>query len=262
MTTATLTPQEGVHLRLGGVIGGEWKKMWSVKSTWIIYLIAAAFALTFAGITAHTYNDGQMAMWDNPMSLILGPVSIASILIAILAILTVTGEYGTGSIRPTMTAVPGRLPVVFAKAAVNAVVVFVFFALVSLVMFYVFTTMTSGTDIGALSLRDDQVLSTLFHYSVASAYYALLGVALGFLLRNTAGAITFFVAVVMILPDLARLLPWEWVDTAMNYAPAQLVGPLQGFESDVSMGAAYLGIAAWLIVAFGFAGLVVKQRDV
>jgi len=50
---------------------------------------------------------------------------VSQLAIAVLGLLVTTGEYTTGMIRATVTAVPKRLPVLWAKALVYAVVAFV-----------------------------------------------------------------------------------------------------------------------------------------
>ena len=77
--------------------------------------------------------------------------------VAVLGILTVTGEYSTGSIRSTMSAAPKRLSVLWAKAAVFGAVVAVLFTVMVFLTFFLTQALFSGTDLGGVSLSDDGV---------------------------------------------------------------------------------------------------------
>ena len=53
----------------------------------------------------------------HPLDIALAGVNVAQLAIAVLGVLLISGEYSTGSIRSTFTAVPKRLPVLWAKLA-------------------------------------------------------------------------------------------------------------------------------------------------
>ena len=111
------------------VIVSEWTKLWSLRST--RYSLAAAFLLTIGvaalacGVVVHHWP--QTSLHDrqdfHPLEVNLAGVQIAQLAIGVLGVLVITGEYSTGMIRATMTAVPKRLPVLWAKAIVYATVV-------------------------------------------------------------------------------------------------------------------------------------------
>jgi ABC-2 type transport system permease protein len=56
-------------------------------------------------------------------------VNVSKLAIAVLGVLLITGEYSSGMIRATFTAVPKRLPVLWAKLAVYALVSFLCIAI-------------------------------------------------------------------------------------------------------------------------------------
>ncbi|MGZ4417361.1 MAG: ABC transporter permease, partial [Gaiellaceae bacterium] len=98
----------------------EWTKLRSVRST--RYSLAAAVAFTIGlaalacAVVAHHYPS--MSLQDradfHPLEVNLVGVQLAQLAIVILGILVITGEYSTGMIRASMTAVPKRLPVLWA----------------------------------------------------------------------------------------------------------------------------------------------------
>ena len=84
----------------------------------------------------------------------------------------------------------------------------------------------SLSDAGALR----SVLGAALYLTVAG----LTAIALGALLRNTAAAITTFVAVFFVIPPLTLLLPASLTDRFVQYLPANIGGVLTGGTSGVA----------------------------
>jgi ABC-2 type transport system permease protein len=90
---------------------------------------------------------------------------------------------------------------------------------------------------------------------------AITALALGALLRNTAAAISTFVAVFFVIPPLAPLLPASWSGHSVQYLPsnagAMLLGgtnglahplsPWTGFAVMCAYAVALISLAAWRI---------------
>src|SRR3954467_9786725 len=104
------------------VFMSEWTKLRSVRST--KWALAAAFVLSIglpalaAAIVAHhwAHMDPRDQADFNPLDISIVGVQIAQLAIGVLGVLVITAEYSTGMIRASMTAVPRRLPVLWAKA--------------------------------------------------------------------------------------------------------------------------------------------------
>src|SRR5262249_43482323 len=113
------------------VVVSEWTKLHSLRSTrWSLgvgVLLTVAFPVIFATVTATHW--AHMSAHDradrHPLDIALAGVNVAQLAIAVLGVLVITGEYSTGMIRSTFLAVPKRLPVLWAKTGVFAVVTFV-----------------------------------------------------------------------------------------------------------------------------------------
>src|SRR5690349_24207141 len=113
------------------VLRSEWTKLVSVRSTgWS--LLAAVFLtiglpMLFAAVTSSHW--GSMSPHEradrHPLDIALAGVNLSQLAIGVLGVLVITGEYSTGMIRASLTAVPKRLPVLWAKTAVYAFVSFV-----------------------------------------------------------------------------------------------------------------------------------------
>ena len=113
------------------VIRSEWTKLRSLRST--VYSLLAAFVIVVAlGILISAARAGHLdseSLSDrlsfDATATSLSGVFLAQLAIGVLGVLLMTGEYATGMNRATFAAVPRRLPVLWAKAIVFAVVAFV-----------------------------------------------------------------------------------------------------------------------------------------
>ena len=96
----------------------EWTKLRTLPGTW--WLLLAVIALTAAvGIGADTAATCSAAgCGQDPARIALSGVDLSQAVVAILAVLAISGEYSTGMIRTTLTAMPRRLSVLGAKAVV------------------------------------------------------------------------------------------------------------------------------------------------
>lgn len=123
-TTAPATVAPAYRVTPYRVLRSEWHKLWTLRSTWINLAATAVLTLGMgAGISAAYDGSGEGGL-DTVVFVLLG-TQFATINLAVLGILATAGEYSTGQIRATMTAVPRRLPVLWSKAAVLAAVAFV-----------------------------------------------------------------------------------------------------------------------------------------
>ncbi|MCH7230366.1 ABC transporter permease [Glycomyces sp. L485] len=274
MTTALMTENPAVYtppaqykLSAAGLLRGEWTKFWSLRSSWIVLVCAAVFGAGIAVAVAATYDGGiPPEAGLHPIDFTMVGVGLSAVFIAILGVLFITGEYSTGSIRSTMAAAPKRTGVLWAKAAVFGAIVFAMYATVVGATFLVTQVLLDGTDMGGVSLSDPDVLRVLAGgYVAATVYLGLLGLAVGAILRNSAGAIGFYIGVIIILPNLAGLLPWEWVGDITPYAPGNVANVLSTFDTAgtaLSVGQAWLWMGIWTVFSFGLAAVLLKRRDV
>ena len=98
----------------------EWTKLRTLSGTWwllltVIALTAAVGSAAAATVTCQTAGCGQ-----DPARIALSGVDLSQAVVAILAVLAISGEYSTGMIRSTLTAMPRRSTVLAAKAVVLA----------------------------------------------------------------------------------------------------------------------------------------------
>lgn len=262
---ARLDGEEDYRLTARGVLRSEWTKLWSLRSTWITLIGAAALTPVLGMMVAGAYQPGDADGGEfDPVALPLFGLNITKLAVAVLGVLTISGEYSTGMIRSSMAAVPRRLPVLWAKTTVFGAVVLAIFLPVCFLTFLLAQPFLAGTELAA-SLSDPGVTRAIVGSAAFTGYGAVLGLTIGSLLRRPAGAIAAYVGVVMLLPELARMLPWEWVDEIVRYLPFDVGESLLSATrqpGDLATPVAYLMMAAWAAAGLGAAALLLRRRDV
>src|SRR5262252_8219723 len=212
LTPAAPAPVPALRVTQGRVLLSEFTKFRSLRSTMWTLLAAVVLMIglgaLFSGVTAsqyHTFSAADRAAF-NPVTTSLNGVVFAVVAFGVLGVLLTGGEYSTGMIRSSLTAVPRRLPVLWGKVAVFAGSIFPVSLVASFLSFFLGQALLSSHHLGVPVTAHDALRSI-----IGAALYVtaagLIGLALGALLRNTAAGITIFAAVFFVLPLLAGLLP-------------------------------------------------------
>jgi ABC-type transport system involved in multi-copper enzyme maturation permease subunit len=188
--------------------------------------------------------------------------TIAQVVLGVLGALVFTSEYSTGLIRTTLTAVPRRVPVLWAKAIVVAAASFATMVASLSVAFFVGQAVYSGGGPSA-SLSDPGVLRALLAAALFPTVIAVMGVAFGALMRHTATAIGILVAILFVVPVLFETLGGVWA-RATEYLPGEAGQSMTAVitqPGDMSPSVALLVLLGWIgaLLAAGTAAL--KRRD-
>ena len=249
------------------VLRSEWIKMRSLRST-TLTLVAAVATMVGAGWIIGGVTN---AYWSTlrPEELLtfsaidrtLVGYNLAQLAIGVLGVLLVTGEYATGMIRATFGAVPRRLPVLWAKAALYAGVTFVLMLVAALVAFLggQWFLGVHGTTLSAHGALQGIV--------GVAGYLTLIGVfavALGFILRSTAGGVATLFGLLMVLPGLGMLLPSSWQHHLLPYLPSNAGASMistHATAGSLSASSSLLVLLAWVAAALVGAAVLVTQRD-
>jgi len=169
-------------------------------------------------------------------------------------------------ITATVAAVPRRWKVVLAKAVVLTAVVLPTALVASFAAYGVGMWLLSANGAATVSLSDDGVLLSVAGMAGYLTAIALLGLALGVLLRSVASSIATLIAGVLILPNITgALLPDSW-DTLLQYLPTQAAGSFTavGSSTDATLGstAGAIVLATWVVVGLLGAIVSITKRDV
>jgi len=255
----------------GRVLRSEWAKLWSLRSTWITLALGVVALLAFGSIAAARYKSGigpgrlqdQDFATATAASLALFGVPIAQLALGVLGVLFAAGEYSTGLIRSTLAAVPRRLPVLWSKAAAYGVVAAVVAAAGAVGAFLIVSAIVSGTP-AAMSLSGDGVVRSLLGAGLYLGLVAVIGVALGVLLRSVAGGISVLVAAFMLVPGLVLLLPQSWRDNVSEYLPGNAgssIFDLHHQAGTLSAGAGLAVLVGWTVLALAGAAYRMVRKD-
>ncbi len=120
------------------LVRSEWMKLWTLRSTWwvvaITVLAQAGFTWMGTYFTLQNVTPEEMGIDASTVgpAFVQSGIMIGQLVISVLAVLAITGEYSTGSIRSTFSAAPRRIDAVLAKALVVLVVAFITGALATL----------------------------------------------------------------------------------------------------------------------------------
>ncbi|WP_334173242.1 ABC transporter permease subunit [Sinomonas sp.] len=265
------------------VLNSERIKFLSLLSTRILLLCGVVLLVGFAALQAWGIGQvtrsvqnggtpGPRAEALNTTSAILhlpaGGVSFAQLIVGALAVLMISSEFTTGMSRATFAAVPTRWPVLAAKGVYAAVVGFV----LTYVGAYI-GGLVAQPILGNYSLHLDMGSWDVQRFMLLNATYvaavALMGLALGALLRNSAGAIVTLVALLFVLPIIFQLIPGDFFTEARKYLPTNAADAMFEAGQSGSLNTAYLEpwqgtlvLAAYVVVLLGAGFVTLRQRDV
>jgi ABC-2 type transport system permease protein len=275
----------------GGLLLAEWTKIRTVRSTVWTLIIFAVVSMGLTGLltwlTLNALNNGRRrasagGIITDPVNFILGTgLGLGQLAICVLGVLVITSEYSTGAIRSSLLAVPRRYPVILAKGLVFAALVIVVGEIVAFASFFIGQALVNGHVVTLHGVQAGHVISVNHTITVALSqpgvlravvgsglYLTVLGLfalAIGGLIRHTAGAITAVIGMVLVIFPLAGLLPDSWGAHVHAYLPTvagqlitsdkttggQLLSPWQGFGV----------FCAWTVLLLAGAILLLQRRD-
>ena len=206
------------------VMKSEWTKLrtqpaalWSLLSA-VVLIVAFGVLYSLLREARPPHGAAAVASFD-PVSVSLSGVQLAQIAVGVLGVLLITSEYATGLIRTTVAAVPKRLPALWGKAVMLAIAILVIALPAAFVTFFVGQSILGkqhlSTTLGAPGVTQAVIGSALY-----LAVAGLLGLALGTLLRSTAGGISALFGVMFALPIVAGFLPGSLSDQVSKFLPS------------------------------------------
>lgn len=293
MTAVLETPapfaieQSPGRVGLRRAMAAEWTKLWSVRSTaWT--LVGTGVAIVgLSALSTATVNSSEIIGDPTRRSLI--GIFLGQLIFGVLGVLVMSAEYGTGTIRASLSAVPRRPVVLSAKILVFGAVAVVVSEIFAFCAFALGQAILSGRQppaailqraqelgvkvnhlpalltSGSASLGQPGVLRAVVGAGLYLAVLGLLALGLATIIRHTAGAISAFVGVVLVLPLIVQALPVSISNAVARYLPANIgvvmfsthglpdrVGPAfspwGGFGLLVLYTVVVLGIGCWVLV--------------
>jgi len=275
-TPGTRVPTTIVHrVSVPRVISSEWIKLRSLRSTWwtlALTVVVMAGISTLVAWGSSQGLDGEGPATMSVVTLITAGRGMAELTVAVLGVLLITGEYTTGQIRSSFAAVPARLSVLGAKALVLGAVVAVA-SVVGMGLAYL-TTMPWHDRLDAtLDLGDGETVRILTGLPLYLIGVALLALAIGALLRRTAGAMASVLGLLLVVETVFALVPLRFFELVSPFLPATagqrlLMDADTMALLDATRDAAHLTpwqgygvMLAWVAVLGAAAAVLLRRRD-
>jgi len=274
-------PRPGRPVRAGTTWAGlpealraEWTKLRTVPGTWSILAATCVLTVAVGAATeaATRCGAGSGCAIDSTKVSLTG-IQVGQAVVAVLAVLMISGEYSTGMIRTTFTAMPRRAIVLAAKAAVLTCLV------LPAALIAVAGSLAAGRLIlsgnGITAAHGFAVVSLAYGPTVRAAigsvlYLALVGlVSLGIatIVRDSAAATGAVLGMLYVPPMIALFLGSErtWQHWVERYAPTNaglaILNTTRVHSLVISPWAGLGVLAAWAAAALLAAGVLLRVRD-
>lgn len=285
MSTATAPATGHVHQSLGKlsfprVVRSEWIKLRTLRSTFwtlasVIVLVVGISALVSASIpskevlTSGVPGPQRAAVEAQADTFVTTAattgLTFAALVIAVLGVLVISGEFSTGMIRSSFAAVPRRFPVLLAKTLVLFVVSFVVGVIASAASWAIAVPLLNGKGYEGDLLS----VGTLWAILGAGAYLgfvAVFALGVGTILKATAGGIAAALGVLLVLPIIANIVTGltkiDWLADAEHYLLSNAGGGMAGLANgSLEPWANVLTVAVWALVALIVGGVLLQRRD-
>lgn len=275
MSTTLSAPADAAKVRFRGLANSEWIKARSARPPVWTAAATVGTAAVFAGIVplvafvAPSEGESPAAIiaenyGDRPALQALGMVfMLVQALVALIGVLLVSGERGSGLLNVTLAAVPRRTPVLVAKLVLSGAIGLVTGLVTSLTVLVIAQPSLAALDMGD-SLWTGIGLQVVLGGSVSVALLSVIGTALGSLFSNTATAAGFVLSLILIAPGVVALIPvvgpiisgaLPSSAAKMLFQPADVIG----------WGTVFTGLlilVGWTVASSVVAGVLWKRRDV
>lgn len=248
-------------------VNSELVKLRTLRSQVWLLLVATTFTLALGPVQSLgevlADSGGTIESSAGAVSLALTGATTANLLIGVLGVMTVAGEYAPRAIRSTFMLVPRRGHVVAAKALALGIVVALTSALAVAVA--VTTTMAVLQDTG---VHADWASPQVLRISMATVWYlvgwGILGQAAGWLTRSKIGGATLLMTVMLVLTPILGLIPGRVGETLVALTPSSVGGAMISSAHSSTLGTPLVGFVLWsayLLLITAATAAVVGRRD-
>lgn len=254
----------------GNVLRSEWTKLRSVRSTYwtVLTAIALGIGLGCAISAGNASSYKNMSFHDkllfDPTALSTAGLFFAQLALGVLAIMAMSAEYSTGTIRTTIASVPQRGYVLMAKALLVGVFSLILALGMSFAAFFICESIFSSYHLH-VSIHDPGSLRAVIGAGLYLAVLTLFALGLASIIRHTAGAITALVALVFIVPVVSNLLPDSWQHNFSRYLPANAGSAITSTvpqTNSLSPWHGFIVFVIWAVAAILAGWYLLRTRDV
>jgi ABC-2 type transport system permease protein len=259
----------GPGLSFAGILRSEWIKLRSLRSTIWSYLLVILISVGMAALLSLSLSVGPTGATlpeAEQTSLLLQAstfgIYFGQLVVAVLGVLVISGEYSTGMIKSTLTAAPRRLSTLWAKATVLFTATYLVSLVGILASFLVASPILAAKGIHG-TLFDGDVIMPMLGGALYLALISVFALGIGAILRSSAGGIAAALGILLVLPVIFQLIPADWAADVLPYlvsnAGFAMFGAAMGPGLEPWQGFAVL--VGWVAVAIGVAAVLLKRRD-
>lgn len=249
-------------------VRSEFAKLASLRSSyWLFGAIACVVvgaSLLLCELYVHHYSHLNLTQLSfNPIAYSLSGTLIAQLAVVVVGALAITGEHATGMIRATFAAVPQRRVVLLAKALSLAAVTLVVAEAASFAAFLIGQAILSQRSL-QVGLISPGAFSAVVGAGLYLTILGLLALAIGTIVRHSAGAIAVLFGILLVLPAGTEPLPHAWQNSINPYLPSYAGQAVFNRGEDLHLLAPWTGFAVFCLytaVALVVAAILINRRD-
>ena len=253
---------------MGLALHAEWTKFRTLASSWWLLLAVAALTIAVSAVAAAAFNCQPAGCTPqqtgaDPAKLSLTGADLGQVVIALLAAGAIGGEYGSGMIRLTLTAVPRRLTAFTAKALVTATAALAAAALAVVGSALAGRLILPGKGLSAangylpVSLGNAADLRAAGGTVLYLALIALLALGVTTAVRDAGGGIGIVLGILFLLPIASAVIP----DHVLSRHLEQIAPMTAGLYIQATVGVQSLPLTPWqglgVTAAWAAAALIV-----
>jgi ABC-type transport system involved in multi-copper enzyme maturation permease subunit len=267
-TKATFSLSSAAPTRQGfaQAFRSEVTKLRTLHSTmWALLVTVAGALLVTALSAAHVSRLGGPKGAGNfgdfdPTNRALTGIALASLTLGVLGVLTISGEYGSGTMRSSLSAIPRRSTFIAAKVSVMALLSLIVGEILTFSCFFLGQGIMSGK-VPTASLGQPGVLRAVVLSGAYLALLSLFALGLGLIVRHTAGGIAAFVGCTLLSSILLQALAGNPARFAPENILANSVAAVVPQQGQLSAGFGFAMMAVYTAVALGVGMLLLVRRD-
>ena len=260
-------PRSAGRVTFAGALRSEFTKIRSVRSTYWTLIAMFIVVVGFGVLASFGASHGPHGPFFDPARQSLAGLYIGQLIIAVLGVLVISSEYGTGMIRTTLTTNPHRGVMIAAKGVVFTVVALVTSLITSFTAFFIGQAIMSSDHIST-TIGAPNVLRAVIGGALFLTACGVMAFGLGLLLRHTAAGIATVVGVLFVLTVVINFLPQSWQNHVDKWIPALAGGQVwmataqqPGNTPMFSAWPSFAILCGYAAIAVAAAVIVFRRRD-
>jgi len=241
-------------------VRAELRKLTSTRMPWAFLIVFVVIgAATAIAVAFGTDMDGSKTFISTAadQQSLMAFAGNALVIAGLFGAIAVAREYGHGTVVLTFLTTPRRSRAVLAQFSAAFIAGTVLGLVGAAISAGSVAAGLTATDFGFMVSAAD-LAQVLAASTLAGGAGAVLGAGVGALVRNTGGAVTGTILLLVILPPLAV----QMVTETASWIPATLANVASGTDGTVGIAAAIAAIAMWALVPAAIGMFAVARRDV